>query len=87
MGVGGGIRRQAGDVRVAARAVVLPEAALVRARRARGQQDVEVVIIVNIDEGRAIVANSSIVETFEPEDPELWAEAKAKFQMIDKSAS
>jgi hypothetical protein len=44
-------------------------------------------VIKNLDEGRAIVANSSIVETFEPEDPELWAEAKAKFQMIDKSAS
>jgi rhamnulokinase len=44
-------------------------------------------VIKTIDEGRTIVANSSIVETFEPENLELWAEAKVKFQMIDKSAS
>lgn len=43
--------------------------------------------IKNLEEGRAIIANSSIVETFEPKDQVLWTEAKAKFQAVDKSAN
>lgn len=38
--------------------------------------------INNISEGRAIVLNSSLVETFEPEDQVPWAEAKIKFKAI-----
>ncbi len=40
--------------------------------------------INNISEGRAIVLNSSLVETFEPEDQVPWAEAKIKFEAICK---
>jgi rhamnulokinase len=43
-------------------------------------------VIENLNEGRTIVANSSIVETFEPEDQVPWAEAKARFQAIDNCA-
>jgi len=38
--------------------------------------------INNIDEGRHIVLNSSLVEIFEPADQVPWAEAKAKFTSI-----
>ncbi len=38
--------------------------------------------IADIAEGRAIVLNSSLVETFEPADQAVWAEAKAKFSDI-----
>ncbi len=38
--------------------------------------------INSIAEGRKIVLNSSIVESFEPADHAQWAEAKAKFQSI-----
>lgn len=39
--------------------------------------------IANVAEGRAIVLNSSIVLTFEPEDQVIWREAKAKFALIN----
>lgn len=38
--------------------------------------------IKSIEEGRAIVVNSSIVETFEPNDSDVWTEAKKKFPAI-----
>jgi rhamnulokinase len=38
--------------------------------------------INNLSEGRKIVLNSSLVETFEPEDQVIWREAKAKFANI-----
>ncbi len=38
--------------------------------------------IQNISEGRKIILNSSLVETFEPEDQVPWAEAKIKFAKI-----
>ncbi|NCG08716.1 MAG: rhamnulokinase [Verrucomicrobia bacterium] len=38
--------------------------------------------IESIEEGREIVVNSSIVETFEPSDQEAWLEAKKKFPAI-----
>lgn len=38
--------------------------------------------INNISEGREIVLNSSLVETFDPEDQVPWAEAKIKFEAL-----
>jgi rhamnulokinase len=38
--------------------------------------------INNISEGREIVLNSSLVETFDPEDQVPWAEAKVKFAAL-----
>lgn len=38
--------------------------------------------IENLQEGRDIVLNSSLVETFEPEDQVPWAEAKVKFATL-----
>jgi rhamnulokinase len=38
--------------------------------------------INNISEGREIVLNSSLVETFDPEDQVPWAEAKARFAAL-----
>lgn len=38
--------------------------------------------IENIEEGREIVVNSSIVEVFEPADQVPWTEAKAKFKAL-----
>ena len=38
--------------------------------------------IKNLSEGRKIILNSSLVETFEPEDQVIWREAKAKFANI-----
>ncbi|MEM0964551.1 MAG: rhamnulokinase family protein [Verrucomicrobiota bacterium] len=35
--------------------------------------------INDISEGRQIVLNSSLLETYEPSDPEVWHEAKEKF--------
>lgn len=40
--------------------------------------------IKSIEEGREIVVNSSIVETFEPSDRDAWVEAKNKFPAIVK---
>ncbi len=40
--------------------------------------------IADVTEGRAIVLNSSLVQTFEPTDQVVWAEAKAQFSMICK---
>jgi rhamnulokinase len=40
--------------------------------------------IADVTEGRAIVLNSSLVQTFEPADQVVWAEAKAQFSMICK---
>lgn len=42
--------------------------------------------IPSITEGREIVANSSIVETYEPEDAVIWAEAKAKFKALETAS-
>ena len=39
--------------------------------------------INNLSEGREIVLNSSLVETFEPSDPIEWAEAKANFSKLN----
>ena len=41
--------------------------------------------ISKISEGRAIVLNSSLVETFEPSDQDLWAEAKLQFAALTKT--
>ncbi|MGB0416100.1 MAG: rhamnulokinase [Coraliomargarita sp.] len=41
--------------------------------------------IQNLSEGREIILNSSLVETFEPADQVPWAEAKAKFAQLTKS--
>jgi len=38
--------------------------------------------IKDISEGREVIHNSSLVETFEPEDQVIWREAKAKFANI-----
>jgi len=38
--------------------------------------------ISDLKEGREIILNSSLVETFEPEDVALWKEARAKFESI-----
>ena len=38
--------------------------------------------INDLSEGRKIILNSSLVETFEPEDSVPWAEAKIRFAKI-----
>lgn len=38
--------------------------------------------IGDIAEGRAVVRNSSLVERYYPEDPEIWEKAKAKFAAL-----
>jgi rhamnulokinase len=40
--------------------------------------------IADLTEGRAIVLNSSLVQTFEPADQVVWAEAKVQFSTICK---
>jgi sugar (pentulose or hexulose) kinase len=40
--------------------------------------------IRDLPEGREIVLHSSLVETFEPEDQERWAEAKAQFSRVTR---
>ncbi|HAQ57861.1 MAG TPA: hypothetical protein DCR32_02395 [Opitutae bacterium] len=40
--------------------------------------------IADVTEGRTIVLNSSLVQTFEPADQVVWAEAKLQFSMICK---
>ena len=40
--------------------------------------------IADLTEGRSIVLNSSLVQTFEPADQEVWAEAKVQFSIICK---
>ena len=38
--------------------------------------------IRDLAEGREIILNSSLVETFEPQEHELWIEARSKFESI-----
>jgi hypothetical protein len=38
--------------------------------------------IKDLSEGREIIHNSSLVETFDPEDPAPWAEAKLRFAAL-----
>jgi rhamnulokinase len=40
--------------------------------------------IDSVAEGRQIILNSSLVETFEPADQVIWAEAKARFATVSK---
>jgi len=40
--------------------------------------------IADVTEGRSIVLNSALVQTFEPADQVIWAEAKVQFSMICK---
>ena len=40
--------------------------------------------IADVTEGRTVVLNSSLVQTFEPADQVVWAEAKLQFSMICK---
>jgi rhamnulokinase len=40
--------------------------------------------IADLTEGRAIILNSSLVQTFEPADQVVWAEAKVQFSTICK---
>lgn len=42
--------------------------------------------IQNLSEGREIVLKSSLVETFEPEDTNIWSEQKERFKEIASSA-
>lgn len=39
-------------------------------------------VIQNLSEGREIVLKSSLVETFEPDDQEIWSAAKERFEHI-----
>jgi len=44
--------------------------------------------IDSLSEGREIALRSSLVETFEPADPEIWADAREKFnQVIDRNGA
>ena len=41
--------------------------------------------ITDLSEGRRIVLESSLVEIYNPEEPDIWAEAKDKFQAIENN--
>ena len=41
--------------------------------------------ITDLSEGRRIVLESSLVEIYNPEEPDIWAEAKDRFQAIENN--
>jgi uncharacterized protein YrrD len=41
-------------------------------------------VIANVAEGRQIILDSSLVETFKPAEQVIWAEAKARFATLTK---